>query len=132
VNAAPKVSHQGGDKGVASKAQAPHVAPATGPANDVPVPQQIAQLQGIMDGLKHGQISVLASHNVIIVSTTIAVALFLSGLALVFYNMDTLETRLTDRMSRIEKSMSELPNQLLAIATAINTRQSATQQPTKK
>lgn len=102
---------------------------SAGSGNTVPVPEQIARLEGVVEGIKHGQLSVLGSHAVIIGAVGIAFAVMIGGFVYLGTATDSVETKLTARMDRLEQNISELPNQLVTIAQAISGRQPIVIQP---
>lgn len=87
------------------------------------VPEQIARLEGLMEGLQHGHITVLGSHAVIIGAVAIALAVIIGGFTVLWINTDSVATKMNSRIDGLERTISQLPNQLIAIATAIGARQ---------
>lgn len=90
--------------------------------NVMAVPERIAQLQGMIEGIQHGQMSVLSSHAVIIGAIAIAFAIIIGGFTLLWINTDSVANKLNGRIDGLEHTIAQLPNQLIAIATAIGER----------
>ena len=107
----------------ATRGQTPNLTRAALDQNVNKVPEQIARLEGIVDGIKHSQTSILGAHNITIAAVALAFAIMIGGFTVLFVNASSIEAKLSGRIDLLEQNIARLPDQLVAIAAAINGRQ---------